>query len=91
MIFFLQPELYNSTQRQKNESFTVDYCLLNQECPPLAYKGSMVQEKLQTKMVELAEKYNQKSMDTLICLFGDGLSLFVFFQLLILQDPKCFY
>ena len=87
--FFLQPELY-STQRQKNESFTVDYCLLNQGCPPLAYKGSMVQEKLQTKMVELAEKYNQKSMDTLICLFGDGLSLFVFFSIAYTSGPQMF-
>lgn len=87
--FFLNPELYSDTY-ELNERYTIDYCLLNKGCNPLEYEGSRVQKKFQQKMIEIATKYNKKSMDTLITLFGDGLTLFVFFSIALTSGPQMF-
>lgn len=87
--FFVNPDSYTQDPTQI-QHYTLENCLMNQGCPPLEYNGSIAQEKLQNKMIELAEKYNQKSIDTLIRLFGDGLTLFIFFSIAYTSGPQLF-
>ena len=87
--FFLNPNFY--TQEYHNsQRYTVDYCLVHKGCHPMEYQGSRVQTKLQEKMIDITNKYNQKSMDTLIKLFGDVLTLFVFFSIAYTSGPQMF-
>lgn len=87
--YFLHPQTYTK-QRYYEDNFNIMYCLNHPECSPITYKGSMVQEKLKLKMMDIATKYNQKSIDTLIRLFGDGLTVFVFFSIIYSSGPQLF-
>lgn len=87
--FFLNPSLYTK-QYDQVQRYTIDYCILHNGCHPLEYEGSRVQSKLQEKMVEITKKYNQKSIDTLIRLLGDALTLTVFFSIVATSGPQVF-
>jgi hypothetical protein len=99
--FFLNPELYDpelyefsdsnldhTTQAKQLTEFNLNPSFYQQIIWP--GQGLPIQEKLQQKMMELASKYNQKSMITLIRLFGDGLTLFVFFSIAYTSGAQLF-
>jgi hypothetical protein len=94
--FFLNPELYeprdsnwdDGMQRKQLTELHLNPSFYQQIIWP--GQGLPIQEKLQQKMMELASKYNQKSMITLIRLFGDGLTLFVFFSIAYTSSAQLF-
>jgi hypothetical protein len=94
--FFLNPELYEPRdsnwddvmQRKQLTELHLNPSFYQQIIWP--GQGLPIQEKLQQKMMELASKYNQKSMITLIRLFGDGLTLFVFFSIAYTSSAQLF-